>query len=191
MNNRLSEKCIAERLARNLSVRDVAVGIGYRNINKGIRRVAAVEEGCGVDSDLLDKIIKFFNWDRAEVEQLVERDRQEYEQDYKQKRNAWLDEPIEPHCIVKPFCGCYLRRSVPEDCTDQAGAETYAAELSRTFHSDVWYVISRRHSIHYKDGVRQGEECEYDVLPRMYLKNHTGRPFLLHVTEEKQTLTNG
>jgi hypothetical protein len=63
-------------------------------------------------------------------------------------------------------------------------AEKFAEDLSRRLRSDVWYVISRRHSIQYTDGVRQGEECEYDNLPRMYLKNHPDRPFLLSFTKK-------
>jgi transcriptional regulator with XRE-family HTH domain len=62
----------AARLARGLSREVVATRLGYRNIVKGVRRVAVAEATGAISEGLLARLLEVLGLDLAAFEQAVE-----------------------------------------------------------------------------------------------------------------------
>ena len=125
------------RLESCLSLRRMAVALGYRNVNKGIRRVQSLEVSGVADETFWRKVQNVLELDKSEVRQAFERDWQAYQ--------TWLDESIEIRCIIRWMPAIYSEVVLPADVKgDPEQARKFARNLARPKHRKVWLRLSRR-----------------------------------------------
>jgi len=80
-----------EREKQGLNYAEVSKMMGYKNINKGMRRIIDLEREGVVHPEVLEKIISALDLDQDYIDALVLKDRQEYEEEFEK----WLSEPID------------------------------------------------------------------------------------------------
>ena len=70
----LSDHFKQRRMAKGLSVADLAKAVGYQNVARGIRRIDTFERTGHAHPDLLTKLAKALDVDQATVTKLAYRD---------------------------------------------------------------------------------------------------------------------
>ena len=174
MNN-LGAFLRAERLRRGLSLSELARMVGYRNINKGVRRIMALEQTGSGKADLLVNVAAALNLDWTVVERLVDEDRQERLREWEQ----WVNEPVPIHLVVRLMAAVYARKVLPEDILTPEQAEKWACEFAREHRWRVCLVVSRRRSVWIDaEGVYATTEARPDQS-NMPIMEDGGRRFLL------------
>jgi len=143
MTSKLGEYCRTQRIAKGLTLGQLAVQVGYRNLGKGTNRLHQFETTGEIHSELLGKIVQVLGLDAALIRQLIEQDHQEYLGEW----NAWADEPIKPHMVIRLIPGVYQRRELPDDALTPDAAEQYALQFAKEHHWKICLVISRRMSV--------------------------------------------
>jgi len=133
----------SERLKQGFALGDVARLVGYRNINKGVRRIMALERTGAGKSDLLVNIASTLHLDWMTVESLAEEDRQQRLCEWE----AWVNEPVPMELIVRVMAAVYARHSLPAEVTTPEQAEAWACEFARDQRRQVCLILSRRHSV--------------------------------------------
>ena len=110
---------------------DVVRAAGYRNVNKGMRRYEAVEQGRIVfpRSVILHPFTLALEIDETTVLMAMCRDFEE------------LDRPVSPRVIVRILPGVYMPLDLPENCMLEE-AESIASEYSRNTGRTVCIVLS-------------------------------------------------
>ena len=116
---------------------------GYKNLNKGARRILALERTGMAKPDLLVNVAEALNLDWAMVEQLAEEDYQERLRVWE----AWANEPVPMCLVVRLMAAIYVRKALPEEITTPKQAEAWACEFARQHHCRVCLVVSRRISV--------------------------------------------
>lgn len=140
-NNHLGRYFRARRLELGLSLGEVARRLGYSNISKGARRVLeleAVGECC--TQEFLVKLMGVLGVDRSVVQELVDRDRAEYVQEWEQ----WVSEPVPIVVVRRLIPGVYATHRLPPDVTTPEQAIAYGQDLARTMEARVYVELSRR-----------------------------------------------
>jgi transcriptional regulator with XRE-family HTH domain len=69
----------SERLKKKLNTAELAGKIGYKNINKGMRRISALEREGFAIADLLKKVNDTLKLDAGYIDSLIRKDREAYE----------------------------------------------------------------------------------------------------------------
>lgn len=183
MPMRVASHFKAQRLAKNLSLGDVARLVGYKNIAKGANRIVRFEREGIIDDELLIKIAKTLAIDWATVEELAEQDRQEHIEAW----NKWADEPVPMKMVLRLMAAIYSTCPLPSEITTPEEAEKYACAVARLRRMQVCLVLQRRQSVWIDThGVvlRRTEATPFGDpnLPWMRLKG--GRKFLLNLDPE-------
>jgi len=80
-----------ERLRQKLNTAQLAGKVGYRNINKGMRRVIDLEREGIATPALLSKVVDTLKLDAGYVDNLIKLDREANEADYER----WLNKIIQ------------------------------------------------------------------------------------------------
>ena len=80
-----------------LTPSQVARRLGYRNINKGVRRLLLFERTGTIKADLLVKLVQELHMDWQIIEELAEEDRQERLRAWE----AWANEPVPMRVVVR------------------------------------------------------------------------------------------
>ena len=162
----LSDHFRKKRQALRLSIAQLARQAGYRNINKGVRRVQEFEMGGDAHEEFLGKLAVALDVDDATMSDLIEQDRQAHER--------WLDEPVEPSLVARVMAAFYSSLSIPPDIASQQDAcEQYASAKAKELGLRVCLVWNRRLSVYFD---RNGEvEGRHQEAPYMSVK---GRKFL-------------
>ena len=162
----LSDHFRKKRQALRLSIAQLARQAGYRNINKGVRRVQEFEMGGDAHEEFLGKLAVALDVDDATMSDLIEQDRQAHER--------WLDEPVKPSLVVRAMAAFYSSLGIPPDLELQQDVyEQYASSKAKELGLRVCLVWNRRLSIYYdRDGKEEGRSEEQ---PYMSIK---GRKFL-------------
>jgi transcriptional regulator with XRE-family HTH domain len=133
----------AERLKRGLTLGQLARLVGYRNLNKGSRRIAYLEQTGRATLDLLVNVAEALDIDWPTVERLAEEDRQE-------RLRAWeacVSEPTPMQLVVRLMAAIYVRKSLPVEITTPEQAESWACGFARQHRCRVCLVLSRRWSV--------------------------------------------
>jgi transcriptional regulator with XRE-family HTH domain len=142
MNN-LGDFLRVERFKQGLSLGELARLVGYRNINKGIRRITALERTGMTKPDLLVNVAEALNLDWEMVLDMAEGDRQERLREWE----SWANKP-QPMCmVVRMMAAVYARKALPEGITTPEQAEAWACEFAREHRWRVCLVVSRRLSV--------------------------------------------
>ena len=137
MTTHLSRFFQQRRLAQQISFGDLARLCGYANVTKGANRVIKFERDGSIHPDLIHKLASALDISTAEIRQCVEADKAEWE--------AWADEPIEPHLIVRLMAAIYSPKSIPSELqVSRTAMEDYASAFCREKGMRVCLVLSRR-----------------------------------------------
>jgi transcriptional regulator with XRE-family HTH domain len=133
----------AERLKHGLTLGRLARLVGYRNFNKGARRIACLEQTGMATPDLLVNVAEALDLDWTTVERLAEEDRQERLREWE----AWVNEPVPMYMVVRLMAAIYVRNSLPAEITTQEQAQAWACTFARQHRLRVSLVLSRRWSV--------------------------------------------
>jgi transcriptional regulator with XRE-family HTH domain len=173
---KLAEHFRQTRLARGLRLGDLARRLGYKNVGKGANRINTFERGGRIHKDLFAKLAVALGIDSETVDRLVEEDRRQFFAEW----NAWANEPIRPHLVVRLMAAVYTIHPLPDEIQTVEQAEAYAADFARGKKMHCCLVLSRRLSVWIGDdgsfsGVTEAVPGEANV-PYMCLGK---KPFLI------------
>jgi transcriptional regulator with XRE-family HTH domain len=143
MINKLGEFLRDERLRQGLLLDELARLVGYRNVNKGMRRITALEQTGTGKADLLVNVASALNLDWAVVEELAEEDHQDRLREW----DRWVNQPVPIHMVVRLMACIYCKTPLPEWVTTPEQAEAWASEFAREHRWRVCLVVSRRLSV--------------------------------------------
>ena len=133
----------AQRLAKNLTLGDLARLVGYSNISKGANRISQFEREGTIDDQLLVKTARGLEIDWATVEKLAQEDRQ----DHIQAWNKWANEPVPMKMVIRVMATIYSTCPIPEEITTHEEAEKHACAVARLRKMRVCLVLNRRQSV--------------------------------------------
>jgi len=132
-----------ERLRRGLTLGRLARMVGYRNLAKGARRIACLEQIGTATPDLLVNVVEALSLDWRTVERSAEEDRQERLRAWE----AWVCQPTPMHLVVRLMAAVYARTALPPEVRTQEQAEAWACTFARSHQCRVCLVLSRRWSV--------------------------------------------
>ncbi len=112
------------RKAMNLTYKQVAEKIGYKNISKGIRKIEALEDGF-FHPVMATKVMECLGVTDQEWQQCLDE-----EERYLHEAIAKLP-PFKPVLILRAFAACYLNIHLPADLTDHESMIAYAADYAK------------------------------------------------------------
>lgn len=138
MESHLGRYVEENRRKSGLSRQKLAGLTGYKNLNKGARRIEQLEKEGICDPNLFQRIVAVLDLDPKKIEAKVESDQRDFE--------AYLDEPVPMEMIVRLMAAVYARHPLPEDVKTQAEAIEYAVDYAKKHHMKVCLVLSRRYS---------------------------------------------
>jgi transcriptional regulator with XRE-family HTH domain len=168
MSSHLGQYFKQRRIAADITSGKFAALIGYRNLNKGCRKIQGLEnEGYFEDEEFLARVAAALNIDDETIAALIQEDIDAHER--------WVDaNPIQPHIVVRYMAAVYSRCKLPDGITTQGESIRFASAKAVEVKRRVCLVWSRRLSIYFdRDGqeVSRSEEQPY--------MSYKGRRFLL------------
>jgi transcriptional regulator with XRE-family HTH domain len=171
MSNYLGEHLKERREQLGLRRSEVARLLGYDNLNKGSRRVHDLEQGRWVSRDFLVRLMGVLRIEPRVVQELIDRDRQEYLAAWEK----WADEPIPMQAVVRCIPGVMAGIKMPDDVNNPDQAVAWAVSTAQRIHKKIIVVASRRvsYTIH-EDGRVDGPFIatpDRDVMPYMAVGN--------------------
>lgn len=165
-SNHLGRYFRSRRLERGLSLGGAARRLGYLNLNKGARRIQELEADGTCTADLLERLVRVFDVDRAVVQALLDRDRGEDLQEWEQ----WANEPVPMRLVIRYIPAVYGERRLPPEITTPEQAIAYGQEVARTMRLRVCVELSRRVSVYIDE---TGAASEVEATPE-----RDPRPFM-------------
>ena len=142
MASHLGNHIRTARTARGWTPQVLAQKIGYRNQNKGARRVLALEQ-TGLDKiGILPNVINTLNLDRAKIADLIDQDKAQRLEAFER----WVKKPIRPYLVVRWFPAFYTDIFLPKTIKSHVDAEAYASDFAVEKRVFVCLVWSRRYS---------------------------------------------
>ena len=149
MKSHLGSHFRETRIAKGLSLGQLARRVGYKNINKGCRRIATFERTGQVTAELLRKMTFTLGIGSEVIEELLDEDQREY--------RRWLSEPVKPYVVIRLLAAFYSWVELPEAVESLEEAERFAAGLAKKHRLRTCLVWSRRISIYFTaDGSVEG-----------------------------------
>jgi hypothetical protein len=131
----------ARRLERAMNTSHLAQTVGYKNLNKGRRRIQTFEGGGKIAPDLLEKLASALAVSQDEIRRLAAEDYKDW--------LRWAEEPVRPYVLLRYMACVYQRVELPDDALTPEAAEEYASRLARERKFKVCLVLSRRISVWY------------------------------------------
>ncbi len=154
MTTNLSRFIKEEREKQGLNYAEVSKKMGYKNLNKGMRRIIDLEREGVVDPEVLDRIIDALELDQDYIDSLIIKDREKYEEEFEK----WLSEPIEPYHTLRIMPSIYLSCNLPSNLTTEKEATEYVARIAKEKQVKAWVNLSRRENIYItEDGDIRGK----------------------------------
>jgi hypothetical protein len=132
-----------ERKRRGLTLGQLARLVGYRNLNKGARRIACLEHTGTAMPNLLLNVADVLGLDWMLVERLAEEDRQERLREWE----AWVNEKVPMQLVVRILAAIYVSKGLPAEVTTPEQAEAWACGFALQHRCRVCLVLSRRWSV--------------------------------------------
>jgi len=173
----------SQRLAKKLSLGDLARLVGYGNISKGANRIVRFEQEGVIDDELLIKLAKALEINWETVEELAEQDRKEHIEAW----SKWVDEPVPMRLVIKWIPAVYSERLLPVEITTPEAAEEFACDQARQLKKHICLVLSRRKSVWISDEgiVRKRTEATPFGGPNEPWMELKGKRFLLDLDPER------
>lgn len=132
-----------ERIKKGLNYAELSRKMGYKNLNKGMRRVIDLEREGIVHSEVLEKVVDALNLDREYVNALIKKDRQEQEEEFEK----WLSEPIRPYYILRIIPTIYQSYDIPINFPTEEQIINYVAEIAKEKQKQALLCLSRRENV--------------------------------------------
>jgi len=143
MFKRLGRYVREERGKRGLNYADLSRRMGYKKLNKGMRRVIDLEREGVVHSEVLEKIADALNLDRDYINALINKDRQEQEEEFEK----WLSEPIQPYYILRIIPTIYQSYDIPTNFPTEEQIINYVAGIAKEKQKQALLCLSRRENV--------------------------------------------
>jgi hypothetical protein len=156
-----------ERVNRGLNYAELSRKMGYKNINRGMRRIIDLERENEAHPEVLEKIIVALELGREYIDQLIHQDK-----DYQQREfEKWVNTPIKWHLIIRWMPAVYSEREIPGYIKTEEEAIEYAVGVAKEYCSIVWLVLSKKENIHIdKNGnVKSKYEITQDFMNLPYM----------------------
>ena len=148
MTTNLSRFIKEERIKQGLNYAEVSKKIGYKNINKGMRRVIDLEREGVVNPEVLDRIVDALELDQVYVDQLIQEDKELQKREFEE----WVNTPIKWHLIIRWMPAVYGEREIPGYIKTEQEAIDYAKSFAREKKLMLWLVLSRKVNYHIDAG---------------------------------------
>jgi hypothetical protein len=141
------------RREARLTPKDVALAAGYKNLTKGLRRLANLEDGQTLlpDPQIVKKFATVLSIDEADIIMASSLDWTE------------LDRPITPYLVERMMPAVYRRHRLPENSTLEDARVRAARMAVETGHS-FCLVLSQVRCVYF---YASGNQCESHVVPGM------------------------
>jgi transcriptional regulator with XRE-family HTH domain len=143
MPNNLGNYFHDQRVNKGLTLGQLAEKLGYRNFSKGARRITRLEREGVINELLMVKLAEALDIDLPTVEELIEKDREEYLKEWEK----WVNEPVPMQMIVRYMAAVYGEKPLPEEIKTPEEAEHYACGFAKEHRCKVCLALSRRHSV--------------------------------------------
>ena len=177
--SKLGDFIRAERHKRGLTLGQLARLVGYRNLSKGVRRIAHLERTGSATSDLLVNVAVALDLYWPTVERLAEEDRLDRLHEWER----WVSEPVPMQLVVRLMAAVYVRKGLPAEVTTPGDAEAWACNFARQHRCRVCLAVSRRLSVWIDaSGQVKGRTEARPGQPNMPFMEVQGRRFLLEAT---------
>jgi hypothetical protein len=132
-----------ERLKQKLNTAQLAEKVGYKNINKGMRRITVLElEGVAPPS-LLRKVVDVLKLDADYIDSLIRKDREAYEAEYER----WVNEPIKMYYTIRMMPTIYLSYDLPTNIKTEDEAIYFVSAIAKNKKFLAWVNLSRRETV--------------------------------------------
>jgi len=132
-----------KRVEKNINTADLAKKMGYKNLNKGTRRIIDLEREGIVHSEVLEKIAAALNLDRNHINALINKDRQEQEEEFEK----YLSEPVRPYYILRIIPTIYQSYDIPINFPTEEQIINYVAEIAKEKQKQALLRLSRRENV--------------------------------------------
>jgi transcriptional regulator with XRE-family HTH domain len=170
VSTNLSQYIKQERVKQGLNYAELSRKMGYKNFNKGMRRVIDLERDGEVHHKVLEKIIDALELDRNNLDLLIKQNKEQKRREFDELVNS----PIKWHLIIKFMPAVYDERDIPGYIKTEEEAVKYAKSYARENKLMLWLVLSRKENIHIdKDGIiksRNIETVDLSWLPGARIK---------------------
>ena len=148
MQHHTGQYLAEQRHARGLTPQQLAHLVGYRNVDKGGRRILALEREARTVGNLLDRVIEALELDRGYVQSLVADDRRAYAEAWEH----WASEAITPELRFRPIAAVWCLTPIPKDLSKDDMIAYAKERATRTGWIHV-LVVSRKEEVWcYPDG---------------------------------------
>ena len=116
-----------ERRKQGWTPQRLAIVIGYRNCDKGARRILAFEQ-TGMDRvGLADRVVRVLKLDRTVLAELIRQDEEQRLEAFER----WVNVPIKPYMTVRWFPGFYSDVHLPSSIRTHVDVEAYACRFAK------------------------------------------------------------
>jgi hypothetical protein len=144
MATNLAKYIKQERVKQGLNYAELSRLMGYKNNNRGMRRIIDLAREGKVHSEILKKLIEALGLDRAYIDQLIKEDKDQQRREFEE----WVNNPIDWHLIIRWMPAVYGEREIPGYIKTEDEAIEYARSVDREYKSMVWLVLSMKENIH-------------------------------------------
>ena len=137
-----------ERVKQGLNSSELAQLMGYKNINRGMRRILDLEREGEVHPEVLKKLIKALNLNQEIVDEHIKKDKEQRDKEFQE----WVNTPIKKHLIIRWMPAVYGEREIPEEIQTEEEVIQYACDKAKELKCMLWLVLSRKENIHISKG---------------------------------------
>ena len=145
MTTKLAGYIKQERLKKRLNYADLSRLMGYKNINRGMRRIIDLEREGKAHPEILKKITEALGLVEDIVDELIQQDKEEQQREFEEWVNA---SPMRWHLIIRWIPAVYGERDIPDNIKTEDEAIEYAVGVAKELKSMIWLVLSRKVNIH-------------------------------------------
>lgn len=143
MKSFLGSYICGERLKQKLNTVQLAEKVGYRNTNKGMRRIIDLEREGKVHNELLEKVVDVLKLDAGYIDSLTMKDREAYEAE----TERWLNEPIRKYYTIRMMPTIYLSYDLPSNIETEDEAIYFVSDIAKNKKCLAWVNFSRRETV--------------------------------------------
>ena len=132
-----------ERLKKGLNSSELAHFMGYKNINRGMRRILSLEGEGEVHPEVLKKLIEALNLSQEKVDEQIKKDKEQRDKEFQE----WVNTPIKKHLIIRWMAAMYGMLDIPEGIQSEEEVIKYACDKAKELKCMLWLVLSRKENI--------------------------------------------
>jgi len=126
----------ATRKRLRVTPQSLAGEIGWRNLNKGARRILALERGETVDRPLYGRLVELLG---ISAEAVAEAERLDAARALELRRT-----PVEPEVVVRLTAAVWKRCPIPEDARNGKALVDFGVSTARHYHNVVCLRLPNR-----------------------------------------------